>query len=309
MQQQEPVSSLTQGFDKIFVLPWKRIFGASLKEIPAFILSLCSFYGALYTSMRWVESYPYLPMLLMILSLIFKRLVIVANDRKTSIGLVANSLNSINYGLFFLIAFQYFSTSQWLFFVIVILLAYAVSAFYNYDRFKSNTYLALNISSSDIAIVFIVLILISRYAAARDFMQKPLIGIFNMVDVVNIFMGFVLFVYLIRLIRKVPHLTYGIWLFIGSFLAISAFGYQYFTPFQLTVLLALYGGWYVSKLNVAILVDGVERSTGFFTPIMVVVSYFMESLSMTNTFIIITVYMLFNIAVLLVKSIKTLKSA
>lgn len=103
-------------------------------------------------------------------------------------------------------------------------------------------------------------------------------------------------------IIKVAHLTYGVWLFVGSIIVTALFTSLLFTPLQQTIVLGLYGALYSGKLLRASLIDGLERSTGLFTPLVLIVSFYMESLFPTHTFLIITAYLYFNMFLLTFRS-------
>ncbi|UII30023.1 CDP-alcohol phosphatidyltransferase family protein [Fulvivirga ulvae] len=109
-------------------------------------------------------------------------------------------------------------------------------------------------------------------------------------------------------IIRVPHLTYGYWMFIIFLLLVSGLSFYSLESLLAGVIILFYGGVYIGKLLMAQLVDGVERSPGLFAPIILSLSFFTEYLQATDIFFILFIYLLVNILLLIIQTFRALKA-
>ncbi|MTI20076.1 hypothetical protein E1176_03500 [Fulvivirga sp. RKSG066] len=159
-------------------------------------------------------------------------------------------------------------------------------------------------------IAILVIVFLTNYAIdpIRDFYElTPLSGA-RVVDIILLVVSFVMLLTFIKLIGKIKHVTYGIWLYTVALIIIGAFSGLMFEPIATLSIILLYAFWYNIKLLQAHLIDGVERSTGLFTPLIMIVGFFMESFSGRNVLIVVVAYLVLNIVLNILKSFKLLKS-
>lgn len=117
-----------------------------------------------------------------------------------------------------------------------------------------------------------------------------------------------LFVRSVLWLKKLKLINFGIWLFLVAFFLIVTFGPMVLSEFQFLCILGIYGSWYALKLAQARIIDGVEKSTGLFTPLIMVVSHFMDSLGGYYMFYIVLVYLVTNVLLLYIRSYRIIKA-
>lgn len=89
--------------------------------------------------------------------------------------------------------------------------------------------------------------------------------------------------------------------------AVGLLAMPFLTGFQLFVLLTLHCSLYIGRIMQGHLIDGVERSTDYITPLLLLLYYIPGLPYATNLFEIITTYLLISIAILIVKTFSVLK--
>jgi len=175
-----------------------------------------------------------------------------------------------------------------------------------YHQFKSGELVRHSIGFTEF-VAFSALLIIMKELTPHWFEYQFIVG-FDLVDCFLLAAIIVAIFNFIQMLFRITHITYGIWLFVGALCITACLSVLMFSLLQIVVAISLYASWYVSKLLAAHLVDGLERSTGLVTPLVLLLAYFWHNLYPTNTFIIVVAYISFNMLILVYKVIKTLKS-
>jgi len=187
-----------------------------------------------------------------------------------------------------------------------VLVTYLAQAMVFYERFKTGKAIIEKFGEFEVLIIGALLIAASSSRSIQNSLSTELFLGVNTADYLLIIFSFSCLITTIKAIARNPHVTYGIWLFVLISIINAVFSVLMFSVTQTIVVIAAYGAWYVVKLVVAGLVDGVERSTGLFTPLILILGYFMHDLYPTNTFIIVTAYIGLNLALLIYRASKAL---
>ena len=233
----------------------------------------------------------------------------VHKRKKASIAteLLDALLGVISLGVFSLLFEGLFATKSWTFLIFVSIGLLANSLTY-YQQFKTGKLSTLRLGKQEVMIVLAGIILLSNIPEAYEYYHLT-IGSYILFDFVLILFSFAIVVSMVRVLVRLQNVTYGIWLFFAAMLIIMIFCLLTLTLTQSIIVLTLYTALYCIKLKTATLLDGLERSTGLFTPVVLIASYFMQSLYPTNTFIIITAYLGFSLIMFCYKSRKMMQQS
>lgn len=215
-------------------------------------------------------------------------------------------LDALNLGVVvYIVAITFNVGNLWLLSA-TLLTTYAAQVGNYYHQFKSGELVRHSIGFTEFVAISALLIimkeltphwfeyqLIVGFGLAECFLlTATVVGIFNFV----------------QMLIRITHITYGIWLFVGALCIAACLSVLMFSLLQVVITISLYASWYVAKLLTAHLVDGLERSTGLVTPLVLLLAYFWHSLYPTNTFIIVVAYISFNMLILVYRVIKALKT-
>lgn len=107
--------------------------------------------------------------------------------------------------------------------------------------------------------------------------------------------------------KRTPEIKPGFWIFTFLVAATGILGIPFFDNFQLFVLLTLYASSYIGKIMHGHLIDGVERSPDFITPLLLLLLYIPAFTYATFLFGILIAYLSISIAILIFKTFSVLK--
>jgi len=307
-------SYLSPTFKQLIVKPLLEILPYSLSPNIITIISNCFFYLAFYLTINkdllGKTNFLIIPVLILIY-LIGDHLDGAQAERtKTSSALgefIDHYLDTFNAGILTYIFFSLFNISELWSLGVVLFSTFAALVGVYYEQFKSGWLINGKVGYFELMISCAFLIFLSYFDPVYNLTVSALIADISILKLLLGFISIGAVVKFINIIQRVDHVTYGIWLFVVLLSVTAVFGVLIFNVFQMSIVITLYAGWYAGKLMTAHLVDGVERSAGLFTPLILVVVYLLESLNSENTFVIIISYLLINIFLLVYRNISILK--
>ena len=187
--------------------------------------------------------------------------------------------------------------------VVVVLLAILNAALY-YEQYKSNILVRGKWGSYEgrlLSVILVSLTLVRPVGGSSDVLGM------GFLDMCFGVLALVLIVKILKAWGRIPHITYGFWLFVGFLIIIASLTYYLTSPLWAVVVSLLYGGSYVCKVMQTQLTDGVERSPGFFVPLILLIQAFTQYLPMVYLLYIITLYLIFNVLLATLQVFKVLK--
>lgn len=216
-------------------------------------------------------------------------------------------LNIINLGVFSIMLSGILAVDELNYLIFASLGMLSASLTY-YQQFKTGTLVIPRIGQTELLLLLALIIGLSNLKPAYDYYNIP-IGSFILFDVVVLLTSGGLILFIVRLLKATKNVTYGVWLFIGSVVITTIFSTLSLSVLQSIIVITVYCATYVLKLKTATLLDGLERSAGLFTPLVLAAGYFMDSLYPQNTFIIVMAYLGFNLLLFCYRTLNRQKAA
>ncbi|MEP2770948.1 MAG: hypothetical protein ABJH05_02285 [Fulvivirga sp.] len=207
--------------------------------------------------------------------------------------IVFGGLNIINLGVITTMLINLFAINE-LNYLIFSSLGLVCASLTYYKQFKTSILIIPRIGQTELLLILACIVFLSNLKPANDYYNLP-IGSFILFDVVILLISCGFLLYALRLLVVTKNVTYGVWLFIGSIVITTIFAALSLSLIQAIIVITIYCASYAIKLKTATLLDGLERSAGLFTPLVLVTAYFMESLYPRNTFIILMAYLGFSL--------------
>lgn len=230
----------------------------------------------------------------------------VKHHLKPVIEVISGGLNVLNVGLFYLMFSSSFPIQNHVFIVFVSLGLLSMAISY-YNQFKTGRLTIPRLGKLEIISIAMLVLLVSNVEAASDYYRLN-IGQFILLDLIIMMISVGMLLFILEVLLSTQHVTYGIWLFISALVLITLFGVLTLSMIQVIIIVTLYSVLYSLKLKTATLIDGLERSAGLFTPLVLIVGYFMDSLYPKNTFIIVVAYLSFNLVMFTYRTIWKLRT-
>lgn len=200
----------------------------------------------------------------------------------------------------------YHISHAWIIIAVVGLVVLLLATKY-YEQFKTGNLVIGKIGAFELKLLFIIVICSSQFEPILELLNQPDLYGYSAIEAMLVLLTLGALVNLIYAVVRIPQITYGFWLFAGLMLVITGLGVMVFDPEKAGLLLLLYGGIYLGKLLTAQLVDGIERSPGFFTPIFLSIQYLTGYFNVRHVFFIISLYLAVNILLLIIRVFKALK--
>ncbi|MBL6445190.1 CDP-alcohol phosphatidyltransferase family protein [Fulvivirga sp. 29W222] len=177
-----------------------------------------------------------------------------------------------------------------------------------YEQYKANILVKGVFEAFEFKMLLAVGLLFCNSSSIYTFVETFDFQGLLLVELVLLFVSAGAIINSILTIIRVPHLTYGYWMFMGFLFLVSVLSFYSMDPLLAAIIILFYGGVYIGKLLMAQLVDGVERSPGLFAPIILAVGFFTAYLNVMDIFFILFLYLLVNILLLIIKTFRTLKA-
>jgi len=250
---------------------------------------------------------PMLVVLYVLLSALCSQYLLNNNMFTANTEVVFGGLNIINLGVISTMLISLFEINE-LNYLIFISLGLVCASLTYYQQFKTGILTIPRIGQTELLLILACIVFLSNLKPANDYYNLP-IGSFILFDVVILLISFGFLLYALRLLVATKNVTYGAWLFIGSVVITTIFAALSLSLVQAIAVVSIYCAIYAIKLKTATLLDGLERSAGLFTPLVLITAYFMESLYPRNTFIILMAYLGFNLLMFCYRTFARQKTA
>ncbi|MTI23992.1 hypothetical protein E1163_03445 [Fulvivirga kasyanovii] len=307
-------SLLSKGFVSMLT-PLSNIVPAGLPANYLSIVSHLSVYIALYISYANNQlanlGFVIIPVLLLVHVITDKLDGIQARATKTESALgefMDHYFEVFNQGVLVLIVWNLFGIKHdWMvLLVLVVLVLLKMTRFY--EQYKANMLVKGAFGAFEIKLLMITVLLLCNSESVYSSINAMEIQGVLLVEWILLLVAAGGILSCVLTIIRVPHLTYGYWMFLGFLLLVSGLSFYSLDSLLAGVIILFYGGVYIGKLLMAQLIDGVERSPGLFAPIILAISFFTEYLHATDIFFILFIYLLVNILLLIIKTFRALKA-
>jgi phosphatidylglycerophosphate synthase len=306
-------SLLTPAFKRLCVTPLLKFIPWGLPANIITIVSNAFFYVALYFSFdqnllgRW--NFVVIPFLLM--AYLIGDHLDGAQAKKTGTGSALGEfcdhyLDAFNNGVLMLILFNLFGiTNPWLVSSVIVLSYFAhVSVFY--EQFKTGWLIFEKVGSLEGVLLSAFLILLAFIESIYMLYITPILYGFSVMEVFLLLICVGAIFTFIKTVNRTPNVRYSIWMYVILSITIGITSSILFNYWATAIVLTLYSSLYLGKIMMGHLIDGIERSPGLFTPLFLVIIYFMPDLYAGNTFLVIAIYLIANIIILIYRSFQSL---
>ena len=176
-----------------------------------------------------------------------------------------------------------------------------------YEQYKRNLLVKSRLSFAEVKVLAAIILLLCILPKVYAFVNLPDGSSFSVVEVLIIIISFVNLIQTIRALVRIPHITYGMWLFQGFHIIIAALAFLTYDGITAMLIVFGYSILYVGRLLSAQLTDGVERSPDFFLVLFIVIHYVTSFFGSMDTRLLILIYLLVNIMLLVIKTYRVLK--
>lgn len=307
-------SLLTRGFVTAFVKPLNEVFPGSWRAHYFSVISHFSVYLALYFS--YAEVLPYSLDLVVIPVLLFLYLLADkldgfrarANHTDSAIGeFVDHFFDIFNRGSLIYIAVNTFGLSHaWVLIGSITLLALVKAAKY-YGQYKTGLFVTDKIGAFELTALLGVLMLLSFYGPVFDFLSRPDISGYTFIEGLLVLCITGGLISCMRALMRIPYITYGFWLFVVLAAVVAGTSITIFSSTAAGVITLLYGGLYSGKLLMGQLTDGIERSPGLFTPLLLLIHAFTHYFNSNYVFFVLALYLLISLLLVIFRTFRFLR--
>jgi len=175
-----------------------------------------------------------------------------------------------------------------------------------YEQYKTGWLIFEKIGSLEAVMLTIFLLISSYIPSVNSFYQLQYVGL-TIIEWIMIASALGAVGTLIKTINRIEHINYAFWIFLVSVVISAYTSATMFSPFTIFIILTLYSSVYIGRLMQGHLIDGIERSPGLFTPILLIVLYFADFNYWTDFRIVIGAYLTLNVLMVIYKTTKPLR--
>ncbi len=306
-------SLLTPVFKRVCVTPLLKFVPWGLPANIITIISNSFFYIALYLSFdqsvlgKW--NYMVIPLLL--LAYLIGDHLDGAQAKRTGTGSALGEfcdhyLDAFNNGILLIILFNLFNvTNPWLV-TSVLILSYMAHVSVFYEQFKTGWLIFEKIGSLEGVLLSAVLISWAHFEPVHTFYITPILYDFSLMEVFLMFTALGGLITFVKTVSRTPNVRYSLWMYTISLIIIGVVSSILFSYWAIAIVITLYSSLYLGKIMNGHLIDGIERSPGIFSPLFLLIIYFMPSLYAGNTFLVITIYLIANIIIQIFRTFQSL---
>ena len=216
-------------------------------------------------------------------------------------------LDAFNNGVIVFTMFTVFNVDHKLVIAGVIVVSYWAHMAVFYEQFKTGWLTFEPVGSLEGVLLSALLIGLAYFQPVYNLLTYTFFQDYSVIEVFMILSAVGAVITFYKTLKRTPDIKSGLVIFICLLSITAALAIPFFTSFQLFVLLTLYASLYIGRLMKGHLIDGVERSTDYFTPLLLLILY-MPSFSYTNYYFwILVAYLSISIAFLIYTIFSTLK--
>lgn len=176
-----------------------------------------------------------------------------------------------------------------------------------YEQFKTGWLTFESVGSLEGVLLSAVLIALSAIPPVSDIFHHTVVKDYTVIELMLIASSIGAIITFFKTYKRTPDVTSHFWMFAVLAILTGTLATPHFTPFQIFVVLTLYCSLYIGRLMQGHLIDGVERTTDYITPLLLAMLYLPVYPFKEYQFALITVYLSLNILLLVYQSFSVLK--
>ncbi|MEL7003559.1 MAG: hypothetical protein AAFN93_12620 [Bacteroidota bacterium] len=214
-------------------------------------------------------------------------------------------LTAFNIGIIILIVTLSFNIQSAVLLALLTVSVFLSSMATYYKQFKTGQ---LNFSSfgyTEGVMFGIIILSLSTLTVFKEGVINGTLFSLPVYEILIMSLSLLILISFIRVLKGIPNMRYSVWMFAILFSLTGAMGSQLFSHEGTVILLSLYACLYISKILTGHFIDGIERSPGLFTPLFILIIYFVPELFDLNTLLIVLIYLLVNNILQIYRFIKT----
>ena len=188
------------------------------------------------------------------------------------------------------------------YFIALLLVSFylAVTAIF-YRQFKTGWLVLHRFSSSEAMSLVVLVLLTANFEPVYNFYTHHIINGLTSIECILLLFCIWALVIFIKTLSEIASITYAFWLFCFLLVLTSYLCVQLFSTSMIYWVITLYSIIYIGRLIQGHLVDQLERSPGFFTPITLIAVIFASSIANINYGGAIVAYLVINIVLVVYK--------
>lgn len=305
-------SLLTPTFKKLFVaplltyVPW---------VIPANIITIFSnlfVYLGLYIAMYHDSTSSRLAIALCLFLYLIGDHLDGMQAKRTSTGSALGEfcdhyLDAFNNGIIAITACLVFDVSNPLLVTTLLTASYLAHMVVFYEQFKTGWLTFEKLGSLEAVLIISILVGASAIPQVFDFVTATSIYGLRMIEIIFVGSALGAIVTFITTLKRTPNRGIEVWLFTAGLVAFAVMMSQWYTAFEVFVLITLYASLYVGLVMRGHLVDGIERMPDLVAPASLLVVYFFNPEAVDTIFWLLTIYLSVRIGILVIQTFSVLK--
>jgi phosphatidylglycerophosphate synthase len=218
-------------------------------------------------------------------------------------------LDAFNNGVIMFTMITVFGISHKPVIAAVIIVSYWAHMAVFYEQFKTGWLTFEPIGSLEGVLLSAFLIALSAVPTVNSIFNYLLFEDYSFIEILMILSSLGALITFVKTWKRTPEVRPGFWSFTFLLTVVAILALPFFTAFQLFLLLTLYASLYIGKVMHGHLIDGVERSTDFVSPIVLILLY-LPGFTYAYTdylFGMLITYLSVSIGILIVKTFSVLK--
>ncbi|HEX6223839.1 MAG TPA: CDP-alcohol phosphatidyltransferase family protein [Chryseolinea sp.] len=176
-----------------------------------------------------------------------------------------------------------------------------------YEQFKTGWLTFEPVGSLEGVLLSSLLIALSAINPVDELFRYPLFADYSIIETTLIISSLGAVVTFYKTWKRTPDVRPGFWIFTFLSAAVGVLGIQFFSSFELFIVITLYCSLYIGRVMHGHLIDGVERTTDLVTPLLMLVLYIPSFIYKDYLFNVVVAYLSISIAVLIFRTFSVLK--
>lgn len=216
-------------------------------------------------------------------------------------------LDAFNNGVVMFTMISVFGISHKVVIAAVIIISYWAHMAVFYEQFKTGWLTFEPVGSLEGVLLSALLIALSANPTVNSIYSYVLLEDYSFIEMLMILSSLGGIITFIKTWKRTPDVTADFWFFTVLISVVGMLALTFFTSFQLFVLLTLYASLYIGKIMYGHLIDGVERSPDFVSPIALLLLFVPGFTYNDYLFTMLTAYLSVSIFILIVKTFSVLR--
>ena len=189
----------------------------------------------------------------------------------------------------------------------VIVISYWAHMAVFYEQFKTGWLTFESIGSLEGVLLSALLILLSAVPAVSALFAYSVFYDYSLIEMLLILSAIGAVITFYKTWKRTPDVKAGFLIFIALLSVVAILGASFFPAFELFVLLTLYASLYIGKIMHGHLIDGIEKSPDYVTPLILLLLLIPGFNYASYVFMGLTAWLSVNVAVLIFRTFSVLK--